>query len=141
MSTKKIIDLADLDTVKASNKPYRLALLHPATKRPIGGYINVLGQESDAFRDFNDERTNENLRVQYEATKNGKDIPFRTIEEQRQRSIELLVACTVGFEDITLEGKSFEFSVPNAVTLYTRFPWIRKQVDDAVTDIANFMPA
>jgi hypothetical protein len=132
------IDLASLDLADACNKPYELELLHPVTKAPLGAFIGVLGKESDRFKDYIRTKVNDKLRRDAVNRKRGKDEEIRTVEQNEQEAIELLVVCTTHFRELNFNGP-MEFSVANATKLYSERPWVREQVDAAITDIANFM--
>jgi hypothetical protein len=55
-------------------------------------------------------------------------------EEIDRNLIKLLAAFTVSWKNILFGGKQLQCNRENAVMLYTRFPWIKEQVKDAVND-------
>ena len=134
----KKFDLANLDTIAASNKGVEFELLHPVTKEPLGMFITVYGSDSDVFRQHNRDMTNDKLRRNAAMRRVGKDLPVATVEDSEREGTELLVACTVGFRNIEFNGP-MEFSTANAFKLYTSIPWVRQQVDAAIVDTENFM--
>lgn len=135
---KKKIDLSSLDTVAACNKPYKLELLHPVSKEPLGQFVLVYGPESDILQQYRDEQVAERIRKVEEAQRRGTSIKTQTPEEQRAIGIELLVACTAGFEGIEFNGP-IDFTHANAKKLYATLPWVKEQVDTAISAIGNFM--
>jgi hypothetical protein len=52
------------------------------------------------------------------------------LTRDEQDHIALIAACTVSWSNIAIEDEPFPCSLANAVTLYTRFPWVRRQVDE-----------
>lgn len=136
--TKTKFDLANLDVVKASNKPYKLELKHPATKEPLGMFISVLGRDSDIFTETMNEAINSDRRQRALDIKRGRDPKVETIEENMRDSVNLIAKCTVAFDNLNFNGP-YSFSYENAVKLYSEQSWVLKQVTDAVNDIANFM--
>lgn len=135
---KKKLDLSALDTVKACNTPYKLELTHPVTKEPLGQFVMIYGKDSDIFRDYNDEKFNEAIRKAAENGRRGLTEKPQTSEERRKNRIELLVACTAGFEAVEFNGP-LEFTHSNANKLYSSLPWICDQIDAAIFELGNFM--
>lgn len=139
--TKKTdaLDLSALDTVAACDKGARIELRHPVTSEALGVFITVLGKDSQAFRDHLRTAINERLRKEALAKKRGREPDVMTVEVGEAEAIDLLVVCTVGWEGVTYKGQPLEFNVPNAKTLYADLPWVRKQIDEAIGDLENFM--
>lgn len=138
-ATPTPVDLADLNTAEACNKAYRLELLHPKTRAKLGVFISVLGRDSDVFQAYIKEKQNDALRKQANAQRRNKDLPAPTVEEAEADACEALAAVTTGWENVVLGGEALAFNVPNAIRLYTEQVWIRRQVDEAVADLENFM--
>jgi len=153
---KPEIDLESLDTAVAGDKGARVPIVHPVTKDPIGIFITVLGKHSSTFRELVRERINKRVRTEALAARRGKPLDPRTAEEIEREALEMLVACTVGWETeiynengdivevkptILLGSQHVTFSIPNALNLYTRILWMREQVDEAIGDLENFIPA
>lgn len=148
-----MIDLADLDTSKASDKGAEIELNHPSTEAPLGIFITVLGKDSEVFREHGKNRYNEDVRREAAASRRGKSVPPYTAEELEEKAIETLVLCSLGWRtEVKGEGKSpvsepclfykgekLAFNVPNCKRVYAENLWIRRQVDDAIGDLENFM--
>jgi len=148
------MDLAKLDTAKGANEGFEVELYNPSTNEDLGIKINLLGKDSDEFQRVSRAQSKKRLA---RLTKGG----FRSnatppIEEIEQDNIELLASCTRGWRTLakkdkegkvvepekttlTVSGNELAFSKENAVDIYTRFPWIREQVDTAIGDRANFI--
>lgn len=62
-------------------------------------------------------------------------------EELEEKAIDRLVAYTLGWRDLELDGSPLQFSADNARTLYQdpRFRWLRDDVAGAVSSLENFM--
>ena len=154
-----MLDLATLDTTTASDKGARIPILHPISKEPIGIFINLLGKHSTTFRELVRERINKRIKQESLASKRGKILDPRTAEEVEAEALEMLVACTVGWETEIYEGEGKErivketkptiffagehlqFNPQNALLVYSKMLWLREQVDDAIGDLENFIPA
>ena len=139
--TKKIeaFDISDFDTGVASDKGFKLELMHPTNNTPLGMFITVLGKHSQVFRDHIKEQINERLRRDANAERKGKPAAIPTAEDAERQAIELLVLCTTGWENIKYKGEILPFTTANAFTLYTEQLWVRSQVDDAIGELENFI--
>ena len=140
MTKAKVIDLASLDTVKGSNEGFDVKIYDPGTLVDLGITINVLGKDSDEFQKVSRSQSKKRLA---KLTKGGFRAQNMTPppEEMEADGIELLAKCTKSWKGIVLGGKEIDFSHDNATMIYTRFPWIKEQVDIAVGDRANFIKA
>jgi len=153
-------DLNSLDTVSGSDAGAKIAIVHPATKEPVGINIFVLGKHSHAFRDLMRERINKRVKAESLAARRGKPLEPKTAEEAERDALEMLVACTTGWETeffhvdekgqriiddtkptIRLGEERLEFNAQNALRVYNNNLVIREQVDDAIGDLENFIPA
>jgi hypothetical protein len=138
---EKRIDLASLDTRAACDKGAEIELTHPITSEPLGVFISVVGKDSTAFREYMRDKINAMLRQEAMAKKRGKDVPPRMMEDSEAETVELLTVCTQGWRNVVLDGVDLPFSVQNAKKLYAEQLWVRKQVDDAIANLENFMKA
>lgn len=129
------MDLTHLDTRKGAEQGFELALTHPETGARLGATMLLLGADAEEYqrqvRAFQKKRTQQFLRQRKYTL---------SPEEAEEEAIELLVVATLGWKDVVVDGKPLEFNHDNARMLYTRFPWLREQVQEAVTDRANFLP-
>jgi len=145
MTKAKMIDLASMDTVKGSNEGFDVKIYHPGTLVDLGIVINVLGKDSDEFQKVSRSQSKKRMA---KMTKGGFRAQSMTPppEEIEADGLDLLAKCTKSWKQgdknaITLDGKELEFSYGAAVVIYTRFPWMKEQVDIAVGDRANFIKA
>jgi hypothetical protein len=133
-------DLSNLDTTVACNEGAEIELKHPVTNEPLAMFIKVVGKHSTVFDKFVEDSANEDRRRAFKETRRGRQPEPKLFSEDKANSIELLVACTVGFRDIQYKGKVLEFSPANATMLYGELKWVKEQVDAAISDLENFMP-
>lgn len=149
MTKPTSLDLASLDTSAACDKGAEIELRHPTTNEPLGLFVTVLGKDSQIFRDHVKQDVNARIRREALANKRGKDLPPPTAEEAEDKATELLVVCTLGWrqrvegdkfkETITFAGEELAFTVANAKRVYESLLWFRRQVDEAIGDLENFI--
>lgn len=144
MKNNDSFDLGNIDTVSACNAGFEVELRHPATNAPLGVFWTVLGSDSDVFRDYIKESANERLRKEAMSRKKGRDVEIKTIQDIEQETINMLTVCSAGWrtgdsQTITFKGESLPFNVPNVKKVLTAMPWVRTQLDEAMSDLANFM--
>ena len=145
----KRFDLGDIDTVKAANEGVEVELYHPATNEDLGIVITILGRDSDIFQKITRQQNKKRMdRMSKSGFRSGKLAP--SPEEVEADGLELLSECTIcwvttdeeGARDtIPLEGEELPFSIENVKRVYSRFPWIKEQIDVAIGDRANFIKA
>lgn len=127
-------DLNSLDVVAGANEGADIALVHPVTLEKLSIKIKVAGKDSDLFKKI----VNKQNRARLSKAKKSRSLDIDP-DELEADTISILSACTLSWEGMELDGKPLEFSTQNAQMVYTRFPWIREQIDVAVNDRANFM--
>jgi len=156
----KPLDLASLDTGKASDEGARIELLHPTTGEELGMFFTVLGKHSQVFREIIKERVDKRRLAEFQAQRKNK--PYNpTADEIESEGLKLLIACTVSWETEVsainpktklaeiLEtkpvwlfgGEELSFTYANAERVYSKMLWIREQVDEAIGSLENFITA
>lgn len=136
-STRTSLDLGSIDVVKAANEGVEVQLYHPGTNADLGVVIKVLGRDSTEFRRLSAEQ---NRRRMAKMTKGGTfKMGVINPEELENDLINLLAACTISWTGVRVDGAELPCSRENAAMLYTRFPWIREQVDATVGDRSVFL--
>lgn len=139
------MDLSKLDTSRLADEGVKLHLLHPVTKAPLYAddkaskkpmTITVLGADGDRFNELRRELIDDRI-AKMQDQRNPEKMSAKAIEEA---SIEHLVSITVGFENLIVDGKPFDYSKANARKLYAQ-KWIREQVEQFANNRANFLPA
>lgn len=160
--TADILDLDALNTTNASNAGAEIQLLHPITQAPTGIFIRLLGKDSDAFRDHMKHTVNQRIRKEAFAARRNKNLEPMTAEQTEAEAIELLALCTLGWRSTTPEkkdaqgnviapateqpvirhrGEDLPFNANNAMRIYRELLWVRRQIDEAIGDLENFMKA
>lgn len=130
------MDLAQLDMTSMADIGAEMPVIHPATLEPLkyNGHpviIKLYGQDSTAFREEMQNRAKIQL-----ARRQKIDV-----EKLTSDAADLLAACTIGWVGLTEGGQEIEFSRENAKRIYTKYGWLRQQVDEFVSDRANFFKA
>ena len=132
------LDALDLDAVDmegGANAGARCDLVHPTTGAPTGAWLQLLGADSDAYRER--QRALQRKRMASVAKKWRLVL---TPEEGEAEALDLLVAVTTGWGGLTAGGQPLAFSAEAARALYTRRRWIREQAEEFIGDRANFLP-
>jgi len=141
---------SSMDTVSACNKGGEIEITHPVTGKGIGLFISILGNDSDVVTEYLSEKQDKREREAAYAKKRGKEPELRTSEVRKQENLELLAVCTTGWRTVGADGvseptaefndKKHEYSIPNAIALYKKFPSIYEQVNAGISQLENFMP-
>ena len=125
-------DLATLDTSKVAEEGAELLVSHPTTGEDLGIKITLIGTDSKTFRDISKSRATASLK------KKSREID---LDQNESDAVELLAKCTKGWSGITENGKDIPFTHDNAVQLYTKYLWLREQIDRFMADRSNFLPS
>ncbi len=126
-------DIASLNLEKDANAEAPIEILHPVTKAKLGIIIYVMGAESTAYRHII--RRQQNRRLKLLAKNRRLEL---TLEEAEEEALDLLVAVTKRWDGLIWEGKVLECTSDNVRMVYHARPWLRQQVDEGVSDPANF---
>ncbi len=108
-------------------------ITHPVTGAPTDMRIQVASPDSDLYKRIDRKIKNRSLTVMQKTR--GRPV---SIEAMDASGLELLVGITVGWEGARQDGRDLECNEENTRMLYTKFPFIREQVDTFVGDRANF---
>lgn len=100
--------------------------------------IRVKGPDSDTYRRM----TRLQIRKRMERSAKGEKLDDDADAEANENdAIEIMAACTVGWQGINDKGGNpIPCSPQNATTLYKRYPTIRDQIDVFISSRANFSP-
>lgn len=128
----------DLSAFETQEEGAWLDVLHPVTGavlRDESGEamrICLVGKDSKEFRKAQRAATQRRLRSRSKANR----IDAESVELD---AIEMLVACTKDWTGIGDNGAPLEFTPANVRAVYTRYVWLREQVDEFVDDRGNFI--
>ena len=111
-----------------------LDILHPLTGEATGTRVEVASTDSTTYRVA--EREQRNRRLQQLQLGNRR--VALTAEESEADSLEMLVRCTVSWSGVREGGVALPFTPENVRRVYTAYPWLRRQVDEAMADRARF---
>jgi len=128
------MDLAKLDLTKNSNEGAWITVKHPASNEDLPIKIKVIGKDSDKFIKLSEDFRRSTL----EDMKSNKTVEQR-IQTSKEYGDTLLVACTLEWQGIELDGKKLDCTPENIKLVYQRFGWIKEQVDTAIADRAVFI--
>jgi hypothetical protein len=137
-----MLDLTTLDTSATSEAGVVMEVRHPTTdavlKQPNGQPVTVTlaGEDSERYRRAWRESTDRKLKMQ----QRGRQVSI-SAESVEADAVEILVACTIGWSGIGMDGAPLEFSPDNARKIYARLRWLREQADSFISDRANFLRA
>jgi hypothetical protein len=133
------MDLASLEPKAGAT----ITLRHPVTGEPVTDEsdgkpvtIDIVGIDSPQFQARRRSIANKRL------TTSGNRRAKLTAEDIEDEGIATLAACVTGWSaNLEFDGKPLDFSRSNARLLLTRLVWVREQLDEAMADRANFLPA
>lgn len=130
-------DLNALSTAQKAEEGAILEVRHPTDDTKLGIKIRVVGQDSAIYRSF----TNKQANALRQKIIPGRGYTPPTVEKDQEQTTDLLVACTLGWEGIVMNGQEYPFNLENARALYANpgFAWLREQVDKFIADRANFL--
>lgn len=107
-----------------------MVLEDPTNGEPLDMSIKLMGEDSEVYQKHLRKHRDKHLK------KGTKFLKWGTFELER---IDLLVACTVDWENIEYKGESLDCTKENKKWLYTTYRSIRDQADEFIADRANFM--
>lgn len=138
-------DLAQLDPTTRAEEGVEMRIIHPRTGQPVfaddgktPATITLRGQRSETFRDALTRIQRRNAGLDNQGVVLGPD----QLQTQRdQENTEFLVACTVAWNGLSLDGKPFEYSPENVRRLWTdrRFVIVREQALAFIMRDGNFL--
>lgn len=131
---KVTFDLGSIDTIKDANTGAEVELYHPIEGTDLGITVRVVGHDGDLFKQIQAEQNRKRIQKMQKTQ-------FKGVVDADQEAIELLAGCTQGWAGMVLGGKEVPFSYENAVALYTKYPWMKEQIDVAVGDRSVFTKA
>lgn len=125
------MDFSTIDLVAAADRGAECHLDHPVTGEPLyvegkPVTIRVLGQDSREFRSA--------LSALSEKAGKGK----ATIEKAESNAVELLTRLVTKWDGIIWDGKPLDCTAENVRMFLTKFPPVRRQLDEFVAERANF---
>ncbi|RYZ33279.1 MAG: hypothetical protein EOO72_14410, partial [Myxococcaceae bacterium] len=108
----------------------RVDILHPITGQPTGMQVEVAGMDSQRYREATRSIIDKATASTVRASRRARQEASRDMEAD---ALELLVACTVSWTGVMERGAEVPLTPENARRLYAAHPWLRRQVDEAVS--------
>ena len=134
VTTPAPIDFASRDVAAKAEEGAELEVLDPVTGEAVGAYITLAGADSVVHRKAVANISKRRFNNQKGFRNKGFDP-----ERMEAESIEILAACTLSWKGVTLEGAALPCSRDNAIKMYTRFPWLREQVEAFISDRSEYL--
>lgn len=112
-------------------------LKHPVDGAPLGVFFTLAGPEHPIRQKIALQASRDMRRRVQKAGKLVFDDP----EEEIEAETDYLVAATLGWKNLEIDGKAADYSPGAARELYTnkRFAWVRRQVRKALDDAEVFI--
>lgn len=130
------MDLSKLDTRKACEAGAVMELFYEGSpvlqddeKTPVT--ITLRGKDSDTVQRAVRRRADNRA----EARKPAK-VTLDTLEAE---GVEGLADCTIGWDGMVVDGETITCTRETVIEVYTRFPWLREQVEAFVNARTNFL--
>jgi hypothetical protein len=141
MSAVEVSSLDSLASISISaDEGAEMKVLHPVSRRPMAlsdgtpVTVKLAGADSARFRKVQRGATDRRLKMaanNRRAVLNSADI--------ESDGLDSLVACTLSWTGIVLDGKPVECNPANVKMVYLKMPWLKEQVDEFIGDRANFL--
>lgn len=133
MTKKAIIeDLSEFDEViQKQEQGIDVQILGMDGRTPLGFSIRVAGPDSERAQRASDELQQELI--------DGERLAAPTVADFNLRTLRYLSKITIGWTSFRLDGAELPCTEENAQALYTRFRFIRQQVDAKAGKRAAFL--
>lgn len=133
-TTATPFDFATRDVAAKAEEGAELEVLDPVTSEAVGVYITLAGADSAVHRKAVANISKRRLNGQKGFRNKGWDP-----EKVEAESIEILAACTLSWKGVLVDGAPLPCSRDNAIKMYTRFPWLREQVEQFIGDRSAYL--
>jgi hypothetical protein len=135
-----LIDLSDFDTKRAETGE-RMVVNYPGSMPPVPlahdgeepVALILRGIDSGPYRAVRRELVK---RRQEASARNKGNVPLEIMETE---SLDTVLACLAGWENIVLDGAPVEFNQNNARRVLVRLPWLIEQAETFLHDRQNFI--
>lgn len=136
-----MLDLKNMTVMTPAEAGADVELEHPVSGEPLVNEdgspwkISVRGEDSQAVRAVVKKQHDRRIEKMRKNKSGGFDSD--TVEAEQT---ERLVAATIGWSGLVMDGKPYDFSIPNARKLYgnPEYIWIVEQVEKAMGDRQRF---
>lgn len=126
------MDLSQFDGLaQAQEEGVDVTIVHPKTGEDMGIKIRVVGPESKRQKRIRNMLVNDRL-----VRNRNRRV---TAAELDTDALKISASSILSWQGIEINGKPFEYSEENSEYLLTNYPFIREQIDSAVSDRAVFI--
>lgn len=127
-------DFTTRDVAQKAEEGAELEVLDPVTGDGVGVFITLAGADSVIHRKAA-------ATIAKRRMSNMKGFRNMALDPEKfeAEGIEVLAACTLAWKGVVVDGASLPCSRDNAIMLYTRFPWLREQVDQFISDRSVYL--
>ena len=129
--TDKMFDLSFLDAMQERQNQGVEFPIVDAARQDTGIRVKVAGRDSDAQRKARDE-------IMQHLINSGGD--HRTVADRQRNNIDILASAILDWSGVHRNGKPVECTMEEVVSLLTRYPVVRDQVDIYASTRALYMP-
>jgi hypothetical protein len=129
----------DISQIGTAEDTAKITLYHPFTGEELRDdnddpmWVEVYGVDSDHYRKIDRDITNKNLQ---RAQKNRN--AAITAERLEVQGLERVVKCVKNWH-IVLGGETPDCDEKNVRSVFEDYPWVREQVQEGMSDRANFL--
>ena len=134
VTTPAPFDFATRDVAAKAEQGAELEVLDPVTGEPVSAYITLAGADSTIHR-----KAAANISKRRFNSRKGFRSKDFDVEKMEAESIEILAVCTLSWKGVTVDGVPLPCSRDNAIKMYTRFPWLREQVEQFIGDRSAYL--
>lgn len=134
----KGFDIGSMDVVKESAVGFEFEVTHPHTGKPLGGFLTIVGDESDIVRNHIRAKLAE-LRMLQQAAKRRNEEYESTFDDFDRDATESATVRVIGWRGWMENGSEIPFSKEAVAALMNKHKWIRPQVMKKAGDLGNFI--
>jgi glutamine amidotransferase-like uncharacterized protein len=124
-------DLNKLDVVTRANEGAKCIIRDPSTGEDTTAHLILAGMDSTSYKQAQHKIANARI--------NRKSSARITIEEIELEQIGVLVECTLGWGGMVLDGLELPFDRATVRSMYEKFPTVREQAEQFISDRGNYL--
>lgn len=124
-------DLDQLDVVSRADEGAKCIIRDPLTGEDTPAYLILAGMDSTVYKQAQHKIANARI--------NRKSTARVTIEEIEAEQIGVLVECTLGWGGMVHKGVEMPFDRKSVRIAYEKFPTVREQAEQFISDRSNYL--
>jgi glutamine amidotransferase-like uncharacterized protein len=124
-------DLNDLDIISRADVGAECVIKNPVTGEDTPAYLMLAGADSLVYKHAQHRIANARI--------NRKSTARITIEEIEAEQIGVLVECTIGWDGMVMGGVEMPFDRATVRRMYEKFPTVREQAEQFISDRGNYL--